>query len=322
MNLRLPINIRLLTAAAAALLTAQAQASCGAAYCLLNTNWATQGVWVEPGARLDMRYEYLDQDEARSGNGKASDSELAAQHHAEKETENRNLVANFDYAFNDRYGISVAAPFVDRDHSHIHHHHGENLDEQWDFRKLGDVRVTGRVQLSPATDLTQAYGINVGLKLPTGQFTVANDEHERAERSLQPGTGTTDLLLGAYYRQALPSIRSSWFAQAIAQQALNTRSEFKPGQSFAADVGYRYELGARASLMLQLNYAVKQRDRGDEAEPDDSGSRTLTLSPGVGFALTPTIQLYGFLQERVYQYVNGIQLSAPHGFVGGISARF
>src|SRR5207245_2010156 len=35
-----------------------AQASCGTAFCVLNTNWATQGVAAEPGtARLDMRFE-------------------------------------------------------------------------------------------------------------------------------------------------------------------------------------------------------------------------------------------------------------------------
>ncbi len=299
-----------------------ANASCGAAYCPLNTNWATQGVWVEPGARLDLRYEYLDQDEARSGNGRASAAELAAQHHAEQETVNRNVVASLDYAFDERYGIAVSAPFVDRDHTHIHHHHGEVIEEQWDYRKLGDVRAVGRMQLSAPTNLLHAYGLNIGLKLPSGEFTVANGEGERAERSLQPGSGTTDAIVGAYYRQTLPNARSSWFAQATLQQALNYRADFKPGQMFAADVGYRYQLGERGSLMLQANYVVKQRDRGDEAEPDDSGSRTLMLSPGIGFALTPAVQLYGFWHERVYQYVNGIQLSAEQGLVAGMSARF
>lgn len=316
--MKLPITLGAILALGAT----ATQASCGAAYCPLNTNWATQGVWVDPGARLDLRYEYLDQDEARSGTGKASDAELAAQHHAEKETINRNLIAAFDYAFDNHYGVSISAPFVDRDHTHIHHHHGEDLQEQWDFRKLGDVRVVGRMQLSADTNLTQAYGINIGLKLPTGQFTIANDDHERAERSLQPGTGTTDALLGAYYRQALPNLHSSWFAQLTLQQALNSRSDFKPGQSFATDVGYRYQMAERASLMVQLNYLIKQRDRGDQAEPDDSGSRTLILSPGISFALAPTVQLYGFWQQRLYQYVNGVQLSARNGFVAGLSARF
>lgn len=297
----------------------QVHASCGAAYCPLNTNWATQGVWVEPGARLDLRYEYIDQDQLRSGSGKAGAAELADQDHIERETINRNLVAAFDYAFDQRFAIGITAPLIDRNHTHLHV--ADNADEQWDYRKLGDMRVVGRMQLSPTTNLTQAYGVSLGFKLPTGKFTVDNDEGERAERSLQPGSGTTDAIVGAYYHQSLHA-HGSWFAQATLQQALNSRSDFKPGQSFATDIGYRYNVSPRLNLMLQANYVIKQRDRGDEAEPDESGSRTLTLSPGAGFALTPSVQLYGFIHERVYQYVNGVQLSAEKGFVAGISSRF
>lgn len=316
------MKLRITALAALCLAAGGAQASCGSAYCLLNTNWATQGVWTEPGARLDLRYEYLDQDEVRSGTGKATAAELAAEHHEEVETINRNLFANFDYAFDERYGISVVTPFIDREHTHIHHHHGENIDEQWDFSKLGDIRVVGRMQLSNTTDLTDAYGITGGVKLPTGQFTVANDEGERAERSLQPGTGTTDALLGGYYRHALPAWHSAWFAQFGAQAALDSRSDFKPGDTFGVDLGYRYAATDKIALMLQLNYLIKERDSGAEAEPEDSGSRTLSLSPGVSFALAPTVQLYAFWQQRVYQDVNGVQLSAPRGFSGGFSARF
>src|SRR3546814_1083114 len=56
----------------------------------------------------------------------------------------------------------------------------------------------------------RGFGLNFGLKLPTGSFRVKNDEGAVAERSLQPGTGTVDGLLGAYYQQALPDDRSSW----------------------------------------------------------------------------------------------------------------
>ena len=44
-----------------------AQASCGSAFCLVNTNWGAQGVWTEPGWRGDLRYEYINQDQPRAG---------------------------------------------------------------------------------------------------------------------------------------------------------------------------------------------------------------------------------------------------------------
>jgi hypothetical protein len=39
---------------------ATASAGCGAAFCSINTDWSTQGAWTERGARLDLRYEFID----------------------------------------------------------------------------------------------------------------------------------------------------------------------------------------------------------------------------------------------------------------------
>ena len=44
-----------------------AAASCGAAFCSVNTSWDVQGAWQEPGARFDLRYEYVNQDRPMSG---------------------------------------------------------------------------------------------------------------------------------------------------------------------------------------------------------------------------------------------------------------
>jgi len=47
---------RLLLYAALALPALPASASCGAAFCSLNTNWDVQGAVTEPGLRADLRY--------------------------------------------------------------------------------------------------------------------------------------------------------------------------------------------------------------------------------------------------------------------------
>src|SRR3546814_3161945 len=86
-----------------------------------------------------------------------------------------------------------------RDHDHVHNHQGGQIPESWDFTKVGDVRVLGRYQIpigqADPKDI-RGFGLNFGLKLPTGSFRVKNDEGAVAERSLQPGTGTVDGLLG------------------------------------------------------------------------------------------------------------------------------
>lgn len=299
-----------------------AAASCGTAFCMINTNWAMQGPVSEPGLRVDLRYEYIDQDQPMSGSHKVGVGEIH-RHHDEVETVNRNWLANFDYTFDDAWSLSAAVPVVDRDHLHIHNHHGAQIEESWDFRRVGDVRLVGRRQwVMESAGSVSFAGMNFGVKLPTGRFDIKNREGEEAERSLQPGTGTTDLILGAFYSRVMPEQGLSWFAQIQGQRATKERDNFRPGSRLTVDLGGRYEATDRLGLMLQLNAALIGRDRGTEGEPEDSGGRFLFLSPGVSYAVAKGVQLYGFAQLPVYQKVNGVQLTAEKGFVGGVSVRF
>ena len=132
----------------------------------------------------------------------------------------------------------------------------------------------------------------------------------------------TSLRMARYDREALPLANSSWFIQAQAQLAMNSRADFKPGKQLGIDLGYRYDATDKLGLMLQLNYHVKDRDSGAEAEPEDSGSRNLSLSPGVSYAFAKGAQIYAFLQKPIYQSVNGVQLTAEWSAVAGVSAKF
>jgi hypothetical protein len=318
-------NFRFSLFAVVVLMSSHSYASCGSAFCMLNTNWSAQGVWMEPGARLDLRYEYIDQDQLRSGTRSANADEIAEMDHREIGTTNNNLQAAFEYAFNETYGISVNAPLFSRKHTHLHVNPDDATDtekEEWSFTKLGDVRVVGRMQLSPATNLHEAFGINLGIKLPTGDYQIANDEGELAERSMQPGTGTTDAIAGVYYHQQLPSMKSQWFTQLQATKPLNKRDEYQAGNQISWDLGYRYGFTQNTNFMAQLNYVVKGRDSGAQAEPEESGSKTLSFSPGLSFTFNKTSQLYTFLHHRLYQDVNGVQLSSKDSIVVGISTRF
>ncbi len=313
-----------LSAALLFVCTPIASASCGSAFCLLNTNWSAQGVWTEPGWRADLRYEYIDQDQPRTGTRDVAVGEIP-RHHDEVSTLNRNLFATLDYGFSPEWGASVTVPWIDRRHDHVHNHHGAALPESWSFSELGDVRVTGRYQRAFDTADAQRLsfvGLIAGVKLPTGKTDVANGEGEVAERTLQPGSGTTDAVLGAYFRQAVGAWNASWFAQVNAQLPLDSHAGFKPGRQVLLDVGARWEATDRLGLLLQLNAGWKGRDSGSEAEPEDSGSRTLFASPGFTFAVTPTVHAYGFVQLPIHQRVNGVQLVADRAFAGGVSVQF
>jgi len=320
--------MKLFRAAMAALpllVSAQAFASCGSAFCSVNTSWDLLGGRGEPGALLDLRYENIKQDQPRSGSDKVGVGQIP-RHHDEVYTKNSNWLGTFDYAFNADWGVSVLAPLVDREHLHIHNHMGQKLPETWDFNGLGDVRVLGRYRLSATESRdppeTGSAGVNFGLKLPTGDFNVRNGAGELAERTLQPGTGTTDALLGVYLVRSLPLKDLSWFAQAQLQVPFNSRDGYKPGQRLSMDAGLRYDLTGQVSLLLQANLLVRGKDSGVNAEPEDSGGRSLFLSPGVSVAVSNDVRVYGFLQAPLYQYVNGVQLTADKAIVAGLSARF
>ena len=77
-----------------------AHATCGLAFCMVNTNWNLQGLAAEPGLRLDLRYEFVDQDQPLSGKRKVGVGEVS-RHHDEVRTVNRNLVTDSQGRFVD-----------------------------------------------------------------------------------------------------------------------------------------------------------------------------------------------------------------------------
>ena len=300
-----------------------AGASCGAAFCLVNTDWASQGALAD-GIHADLHYEYVTLDQPRHGTDRIAVGEIP-RHHDEVETRNRNVVGVLDWGLAPNWGASVSLPYVDRYHLHVHNHHGEQLPETWNFREIGDARVQARyVDSAMAEDASRmrAWGFTFGVKLPTGKHDVANDEGEEAERTLQPGTGTTDALLGVFWHGAAPLGGWSWFSRAQVVLPMNSRDDYKPGNQLLLDAGLRYAIGNNAAAMLQVNGNFRGRDSGANAEPDDSGQRQVFVSPGVSWNVTPDTQLYAFVQLPIYQAVNGVQLTADWSALAGVSFRF
>jgi hypothetical protein len=302
--------------------TLPARASCGAAFCTLNTHWETQGVWTEPGLRVDLRYEYLKQDQLLAGRNKTQ-PEGIPDTHDEIQTYNRNLFLGLDYTFDQHWGGSLQLPWINRQHVHIHNDAPPET-ETWKFDEMGDARVIGRYQFSPDADNHAAWGMTAGLKLPTGEFDKTNAEGVPAERSLQPGSGTTDLLFGIYTNSLMligdrPARK---FFQAHVQYPANARDGFRPGNIYGLDAGVTYQMLSDWYGMLQLNGQIKDRDRGPASEPEESGGSFVWLSPGLSYAATHRVRAYGFVQLPLYQRVNGVQLTASWAASFGITTNF
>lgn len=294
-----------------------AAASCGAAFCTLSSDWRAQGVWNEPGFQADLRYEFIDQDRPRAGSKRVAVGEVP-RHDDEIRTLNRNVILDLDYNFGDGWGLGLHLPWVSRKHDHIHNHRGEKELEQWDIQKLGDARISLRLPLLKGS----GFGLNLGLKFPTGSTTVRNDASEEAERTLQPGTGSTDTILGIHYHSRPSDSAFTWFAQAGWQHAITERDDYQPGDRYNLDLGARYAFTTAFSGIVQANFQVRERDKGVNAEPEDTGGHVLFISPGITYAAGPNTQVYGFVQLPLYTYVNGVQLTTGTSISVGISQRF
>ncbi len=290
----------------------KSHASCGVAFCPVDTHAMAGHAEDENHSSLDVRFEYIHQDQPRVGSQAVGVGEIR-KHHDEVGTINRNLITTYMRTFGPSWSASVTLPLVSRDHTHIHNHGGGKIVDRWSYFEMGDAR------LMVQHEMFEDIAVRLGAKVPTGVTNKADDTGSVAERTLQPGTGTTDLVAGVSYVQKLAWPHFSWFAQGQYHQAISTFKNFQPGHQIGADVGARYELGTGWDADLQLNLQYKAHDKGIEAEEEDSGGKFVSLSPGVSYAFGHHNRVYVYYQRPIHQYVSGVQLTADESYILGAS---
>ena len=322
-------------AALASLISIQVQASCGSTSCSINTDWNEHGA-SRPGWSTDFRYSYSRADTLRSGSNKIVAEPTAAPYNAGIEAENLRtinqlLTASLDYSHDEHWGLMLQLPYVMRDHSHSIGNADPALvsTESFTANSLGDIKVVGRYRRDTGMDNQSGLGIKFGMKLDTGRKDfLLNTGALPGEATLQPGNGSTDLILGAFWTQNTPGSAWSWFTQGTIQHSVSSAAQFRPGNQLNLDLGTHYAFSNALSGLLQLNAQWNDTDTGSAAALSpltgeaSSGMKSVAITPGVSYAFTPATQLYSLLQLPVYQYVNGEQLTASYTFSLGISHHF
>ncbi|HEX4779571.1 MAG TPA: hypothetical protein VH301_02385 [Usitatibacter sp.] len=294
----------------AALIGAAAPAAlaCSSCGCTLSSDWLVQGGQYS-GFHADFRFDYFTQDDLRSGTGRVDRGsiDLPADQEVQQETINRNYNLFLDYAApGSDWGFSAQIPWFDRYHTTIAE--GDTEISTSHTKSIGDVRMLARYR---GLSDDKSIGVQFGLKLPTGSihnnFISGPQEGEPLDRGLQPGTGTTDLLVGAYTFGAV-SRDWDWFGEAVLQQPLDSREDFKPGTGLNLTVGARYMSFENVRPQLQVNVRTEGRESGANADVANSGATLVYLSPGVNVNLGKSASLYGYVQVPIYQHVNGLQI--------------
>ena len=311
---------------------AHACASCG---CTLSSDWENLNFASHGGLKLDLRYDDLDQNDLRYGRHRIS-PQAASQlttpdgdaYEIEKYTHNQYLTAAVDYSNGGNWGVNVSVPWIKRSHETL----GEGSDgvspgdEAYvsDNSQLGDIRVVGRYS---GFTTTHNVGLLFGLKLPTGKTNLTGILTDPADPGgaadidpgLQPGSGTTDAILGAYYAGAL-SKDWEFYAQGLYQRAFDDHDGYRPGDGYNLNLGIKYVGNRHVVPQIQLNARYVQHDTGPRADTVATGGTLVYLTPGLSVPVTSRVSLYGFVQVPVYQDVRGVQLT-PKTTVS-VGARF
>jgi hypothetical protein len=333
---------------------AMACASCG---CSLNTDIGTQGMGMTKGWTLDVRYDTLNQNKLWSGTKSISQQAVnAANPSAEVEnfTQNNYLTGSLDYNDGENWGVTAILPFIMRTHSTFGQGDG-TLDGAANASNpapngylsktsgLGDMKIIGRFfGFAEQKD----WGLQLGVKLPTGNNsqTVTNNigSTQGVDPGLQLGTGSTDIILGAYKFGYLPQTENwGYFANAQYQATIKPTnvpvsianlnsvdnggtggSSYRPGNALNLNLGVNFQGFEKFVPTLQVNYLNKKVDSGTAADTLSTGGNLVYLTPGALYNVTDTTQAYVNLQLPVYQNVNGYQVVPSYIASVGVRVRF
>ncbi len=317
---RLPARLGVAALLAAASGSALACSACG---CTLNADWATQSLTNRTGWTADLRYDFFDQDDLRSGTHRVARStvELPNEQEIQRRTVNRNATLTLDYGLDPDWGVTVTLPWLGRRHTTFAE--GDTDLSRSRSDSLGDARVLARYSgLSDAGD----RGLQFGLKLPSGDphgvdFDGGPQTGAPVDRGLQAGTGSTDLLLGAFRFGALTQT-VDWFGQALLQIPIASERAFRPGNAANLTAGVRYRGVGAIEPQMQLNARVEGRESGAESDRANSGATLVYFSPGASLAASERASVYLFGQVPVYQRVNGLQLEPKWSVSVGVHTTF
>jgi hypothetical protein len=240
--------------------------------------------------------------------------------------------AGFEYMFNRQWGVMARLPYVNRNLTTDTGSPGGI--QTFNSHDLGDLEVMG-IYTGFFADMST--GVIFGLKLPTGVYNAPG-----LDRDNQIGTGSTDLILGGFHRGMLSGDNAwQYFSQIRYQQPFLYRSAADPQGFFDGNLGvvqtYKpaYQVDGAGGIvynnlynvlgldkitpLFQLIASHRDHDRGDAADPFNSGFDRLMISPGVEFtkvldeANNRVLKFYVDVEIPVYYRTNAANNAGTEG---------
>jgi hypothetical protein len=270
---------------------------------------ATQSMLPQgPGGMVFAEFDYMDQ------NMNWSDWRPApAANNGDRDIRTDFTTLGLQYMFNRQWGAQVELPYDFRQYQ-------ATGGGSTSWSSFGDLRLEG-IYTGLFPDMSA--GLTFGLKLPTGDDT--HDMTTILDRDTELGTGSTDILLGGFYRHTLNSVANGlfWFTQLQLDVPVLIQGGYRPGVELDTSLGLYYQglsLGnVKITPVAQAIPSLRTKDTGSWASggvndppvgQPDSGYQRILLSPGLEIDLHP-VMIYADVEFDVLQYSRGNQLVAP-----------
>jgi hypothetical protein len=272
----------------------------------------------QPGGMI-----YLEDDYQSQNQNWVHSHPAPASANTDKEIQTNFAGLGMVYQFSSDWGADIKIPYWDRLFRTDIGDPGAPDVVTFRHSALGDIRLQARY--TGLSSVTQTTGISFGVKLPSGDWTYPN-----FDRDTSIGTGTTDLLVGAYHLGNVGFLsqegtgRLQWFGEFLLDRSFNTREQYRPGNEMDAALGLIYsgiQVGPTVSLspLLQVIASDRLHDSGANADPANSGYERLLISPGLE-ANVGQLALYVDAEIRTIHYANAAASVAVQGTQGQLVA--
>ncbi len=203
-----------------------------------------------------------------------------------------------------------------------------------DASGLGDIALMGRYTFlkSETPDTTTIVAGLAGIKFATGKTDAKTaDGMDFLDSHLQPGTGSTDYLLGLSYSHSLQrfSLSANLLGTITTEGKFGT-TKHQFGNALNYDMNGKYRVAPEAFaptkpqlfVALGINGEVREREKENGVTVTDSGGNTVYLSPGLQLVLVPHWIIELSYQHAIYHNLYGTQLGETYKVIGGVTYLF
>lgn len=187
---------------------------------------------------------------------------------------------------------------------------------------LGDVALGLTYQLPVVEKNPVVTAIGFEVKLPTGANNRSDEEGNRLDEHLQPGTGSTDFALGVLFTMEDEHQRGNlWYGGLRYRWNEENSHGYKYGNVLFYNLGYSFQTGKTGSMAVELVGRLAGKDSDTGIDDENTGGHLIYGSLSTSQTIGRNLGLTASFLVPVMSHLNGVQVERPV-FQIALSSRF